>query len=212
MSIDSIFVGVSYGIKGTKIPNTSKLIICIFSVIYSAISIASGNLLANIIPTEMVKIFGALILALIGLAMIIKVLKKKNQKSNNNNTDEYLIAKQQKTTNASTNFANSLDLTMQILQDPDAGDVDKSGIIDKKESLLLGTALSIDALGAGIGSSFLGMGRWYVPLAIGIFQLLFLCAGLFVGKYCKKNISLKEEYMSVISGVILIGFSIFKLM
>ena len=47
LSIDSVFVGITYGIKGTKIPFSSFLIILIFSVFYAAISVLGGGCLKN---------------------------------------------------------------------------------------------------------------------------------------------------------------------
>ena len=141
--------------------------------------------------------------------MIIKAFRKKNEIAKNFHSDKYIFEKEPK--NIYTIFIKPLGITVQILKNPDIVDIDKSGVIDIKESLILGFALSIDALVAGIGSSLLGISSWYLPFVIGLFQLLFLCAGLFFGKYFKNKINIKGQYMSAISGAILIAFSIFKL-
>ena len=206
LSIDSAFVGFSYGIKGTKIPNLSKLIICVFSVLYAGISLLAGHALMNFLPPEAAKVTGALILALIGLGMVVKALEKSPPPEAGSPT---LPAKKRK--GIYIFLIGQLEITIRILKDPDAGDLDKSGSIDAKESMLLGFALSVDALGAGVGSALLGIGRWYLPFIIGAFQLMFLCTGLFAGKCLKNRIHVSEKRLSVFSGAVLIAFSCLKL-
>lgn len=204
LSIDSAFVGFSYGIKGTKIPNLSKLVICVFSVLYAGISLLAGHALMNFLPPEAAKVTGALILALIGLGMVVKALEKKPDA-------EKPVLPAAKRSGIHIFLIGPLEITVRILKDPDAGDLDKSGSIDLKESLLLGFALSVDALGAGVGSSLLGIGRWYLPFIIGAFQLMFLCTGLLAGKCLKNRVHVSEKRLSVLSGAVLIAFSCLKL-
>ena len=49
-----------------------------------------------------------------------------------------------------------LGLVVKILREPTVADTDTSGMIDIKEALLLGSALALDALGAGLGAAATG--------------------------------------------------------
>lgn len=208
LSIDAVFVGVSYGVKGTKVPFVSKCIICAFSVLYSALSIAAGGLLAGFLPKQAGTIIGAVILGLIGLCYIIKALKK----GDSSPPPKELPPGPGEPKPLFSLMIKPLGITMQILKNPDAGDMDSSGSIDPKEAFFMGLALSVDALGAGIGSSLMGIAAWYYPFVVGGLQLIFLCGGLLAGKYLKEKIPLREVGMSVLSGMILIVLSLFKLM
>lgn len=208
LSIDALFAGFSYGLNGTRIPLTSKLIICAFSVVYCAVALLLGRTLAGVLPPMVGKIIGAAILAALGLFMIIKTRIKRRNKIKDNKGDEAprtlcrIIIK-------------SLGITIEILKNnPEAGDIDASGDIDKKEAILLGFALSADSLGAGFGSALSGLCSWYIPFAVGLCQLAFLSTGLGAGKAlsekCRKLPDRYDSITSAIPGIMLIILSIFR--
>ena len=176
LSIDALFAGFSYGLAGTKIPFSSKLIICAFSVFYAALALIAGHALAGVLPPLAGKIIGAGVLAALGVFMIIKSLLQKG------NDQKLAEESPEGPRTLFTVMIKSLGITVQILKNnPEAGDIDHSGVIDKKEALLLGFALSVDSLGAGIGSALSGLCAWYIPFVVGFCQLAFLSVGLLSG-------------------------------
>lgn len=209
LSIDALFAGFSYGLSGTRIPWLSKLIICAFSVFYAAVALMLGSALAGLLPPIVGKIIGAAVLAALGVSMILKSLShpnKKNEAAVNDSAPKTLCKI----------IIKSLGITIEILKNnPAAGDVDRSGIIDMKEALLLGFALSVDSLGAGIGSALSGLSAWYIPPAVGLCQLAFLSVGLFTGSIlCKKRRGLPAKFdkiTQVLPGILLIGLSVVRL-
>jgi putative sporulation protein YtaF len=198
-----MFVGFAYGLKGTKIPLSSKIVICIFSVVYSALGLIFGNMLANVLPSNIGEIIGTVFLSLIGIAMIYKALR--NQKS------KPAKKKQKKDGTIFKIFIKSMGITIQILKNPDKGDFDNSGVIDLKEAFVISLAISVDAICAAIASALIGLNVWYLPFLIGAIQMLFLTIGLFGGKFLKNKFNLKEKYMSILSGAMLLLLSIIKL-
>ena len=72
LNLDTISVGMAYGINNTKVPLMSKIVIFIFSVIYTGIAVIIGEQLEKILPEVLIKIVGCLILACIGVNMILK--------------------------------------------------------------------------------------------------------------------------------------------
>lgn len=202
LSIDALFAGFSYGFAGTKIPLGSKLVICAFSVIYSAVALLLGSFAAGFFSPLAGKIIGAVILAGIGVWMIIKPkIKSKKQKNTEDESEkEKTIFKV---------ILKSFGITIEILKNNvSEADIDRSGIIDIKEALLLGFALSVDSLGAGIGFALSGLTAFYIPFCVGLFQLAFLSCGLGFGAFCEKKRHARSKYADsvtqIIPGVLLI--------
>lgn len=88
-------------------------------------------------------------------------------------------------------------------KEPDSYDLDHSKHIDALEAVYLGVALSIDSFGAGISTGIAGGASFWVPVAAGLCQMVFLCAGEFCGKKLK-HIKADDRVFAVISGVLLI--------
>lgn len=72
----------------------------------------------------------------------------------------------------------SLGIVIHILRKPMSADIDKSGVINGIEAVLLGFALSIDAFGAGIGAAILGFSPIVMSIAVAIMSSLFVSIGI----------------------------------
>jgi putative sporulation protein YtaF len=205
LSVDALFVGFAYGLDGTRIPLRSKLVVCLMSILYAGVAVFAGSTVSKFIPHFVGQLIGAGILALIGLWMIIKSLLKRKHPAPQENPGRqgesvllHFIIK-------------PLNITVQILKTPGVGDVDRSGVIDTGEAILVGSALSFDAIGVGIGSALSGMNGWYIPLAIGLCQLIFLSFGLLAGSRFSVFKQLDEKYTAIIPGAFLIVLSVLRL-
>lgn len=204
LSIDALCAGLAYSLAGTRIPAVSRLIISLISVLYAGVAIFAGGMAARFLPAFAGKLIGAVILAALGVGMIVRGLRGqdgapvKHRTAAQDPTIFRLIIK-------------SLGITVQILRNPDAGDIDRSGIIDIREALLLGTALSIDAVGAGIGSALSGLTGFYVPLSIGACQLLFLSLGMAAGRLLP-FFPRQSRAAAILPGVFLIALSLLRLL
>ena len=206
LSIDALFVGFAYALDGTRIPFGSKMIICFFSILYAGIAVFAGSTAARFLPPAVGRAIGAGILFLIGCWMILKGFIK--SASTGGRTKET-------GTGGAPIFRwmiRSLGITVQILRNPDAGDIDRSGVIDIRESILLGSALSVDAIGVGIGSALSGLSGWYVPLSIGLCQLLFLSAGLTAGKHIALPKKVDGKIAAVTPGLFLLALAVLRLL
>ena len=199
LSIDALGVGVSYGIRKVRVPAASKCIICFLSVLFAAIGEWTGSFLYTVLPPAFSKWCGAGILFVMGLFILFQALRKEK--------DETVITIPKKEKIVSIAI-KSLGLVIQVVRDPSLCDIDRSKHIDPLESLLLGFALSVDAIGVGIGFSLSGQWSLFTPLLIGIFQWLFLCIGLFSGEKLRQiaNPRLKS-LISLLPGIILLGLS-----
>ena len=166
VSIDSLGIGITYGIKNTTLNFFAKFILIIMSVFFSTCSIFIGNIISSILSELLTKFISSCILIIIGIIVII---------------------------------------------DPIPFDFDNSRNIDMKEAFLLGIALSLDSISVGIGSSIGGYLSFYFPILVALFQILFLCFGVIIGKKIIKKFTVPDSIWNIISGVVLMLFGAIKI-
>lgn len=194
-SIDSIGIGLTYGIRDITISRQSKIILFIISLIISSISILIGNTLNNILSEEITNIIGSLILFFIGIIILVQTLKREKRQ-------EKKVYKL---------FIRFLGITIQIIKDPITSDFDNSKKIDSKEAIYLGTALSLDSFSVGIGAGMLGSISIIFPLIVSLFQIVFLSLGRNIGEKLNKKIHIPSKIWSILSAVLLILIGIVRL-
>ena len=61
-SIDSLGIGITYGIKNTKISKLGKIILFIISLLITYISILFGNIIQYIFPNALTNFLGCFFL------------------------------------------------------------------------------------------------------------------------------------------------------
>lgn len=81
-SIDSLGIGVTYGIKNTKISFFGKIILFVISLITTYFSIFLGNFIQNIFPDFLTKLIGSFILMSMGIYICFEALKKQDVNCN----------------------------------------------------------------------------------------------------------------------------------
>ena len=108
-------------------------------------------------------------------------------------------------------FIKCLGITIKIIKNPSSSDLDKSNVIDSKEALFLGLALSLDSLCIGIGFSMLNTFSMIFPVLTSCFQLFFLSLGNYCGKKLYSFSKLPDNIWSTISGILLIMIGFCKI-
>ena len=189
VNLDSIGVGISYGLRRIHITCRASVIIAVMSTICFALSFYLGTALNTIINPVWGKLLAASVLFLLGIWIILPA-KDGNQK----NRERILKVR-------------SLGITILILQDPPLCDFDSSKQIDAREALALAFALSLDALGVGFGAGLAGSIAWYLPIAIGVSQFIFLALGRFLGARLS-SVKIPHKVWTLTSGAILILLAI----
>lgn len=200
-SIDSLGIGITYGIKNTKISVGAKSILFFISFIISIISIYFGNLLKYIFPDFLIHYLGSFLLILMGLFMCFQSVKVSKQENEIKDDKHLKIADTEKIYSF---FIKCLGITIKIIKNPNSSDLDKSNVIDSKEALFLGLALSLDSFCIGIGFSMLNTFSIIFPLLTSCFQLFFLSLGNYCGKKLYSFSKLPDNIWSTISGMLLI--------
>lgn len=205
LSLDALGVGLAYGLRKIKIPLSSKLIICFFSVFYSGGALLLGKTLAKLIHPDWSGWIGSVILILMGVWIIVQVLCKQDSKPRE------LIPVRNETKTLFKIVIKSLGITIHVIRNPAEMDMDYSGSIDSRESFLLGLALSIDAIGAGVGSGLIGITSWVIPILVGVFQLCFLYFGCYVGERTHVAMKINQKFLSLSPGFLLILMAIIRM-
>src|SRR5690625_3085806 len=82
---------------------------------------------------------------------------------------------------------NQLQHFDSVLSDPFQADKDRSGTISVSEAFILGTALALDAFGAGLGAAMLGYSPLITAVLIASMSGLFVFTGIKVGFLLSRN-------------------------
>ncbi len=196
VSIDSLGIGITYGIRNIKIFRSAKIILFTISILLTYLSINLGSLLSNIFSKTFTKWIGACFLILMGLWIIYQALNtKKREEETLNNISSPIIYQF---------MIRFLGITVKIIRNPISSDLDHSKGIDWKESIYLGLCLSIDSLCIGICSSIIGYSSFLFPILVATFQLIFLSIGRILGNKIFSISNIPENIWSTLSGVLLI--------
>ncbi len=207
-SLDSLGIGITYGIKNTKISCLAKFVLFVISFSISVLSVWFGDMLKNFFSDFFTKVFGNLILIGMGIFVCFQAIRKNSSKLNkssfshdsNGHYEEKIYSF----------FIDFLGITIKIIKNPTSSDLDSSNSIDGKEALFLGFALSLDCFCIGSCGSALGINSFLFPLFISVFQLIFLSSGNLLGKKLHGLNHLPDNIWSVISGLLLILIGILR--
>ncbi|RIW29720.1 sporulation membrane protein YtaF [Bacillus salacetis] len=170
VSLDSFSTGLTYGLRKMRIPMRSIVIIsfCSAGTLLAAMSI--GGAAGNILPEGIADKIGGLILIALGAFVLLQFFRSGK---------DYAIDEEKILFNFEI---ESIGLVINILKRPTAADFDRSGTITGVEAVMLGLALSLDAFGAGLGAALLGYSPLLLAFTVMIMSVVFLSAGLQIGK------------------------------
>lgn len=191
LSMDALGIGLSYGLRGIKIPWLSRMVIAALSVLITWLALRAGTALLAVIPQAAGKFIGAGMLFALGGFIIFHAFKEKkakNKKSCGTVFDRYI---------------KPLGVTVKIIRDPLLCDFDASSEIEFAEAFYLGAALSVDSFGAGISSAVSGLSACSIPITAGAFQLCMLSIGYIIGKRLNAK-GIDSRILTVVSGGLLI--------
>jgi len=220
VSLDGMSAGMMYGVRNIRIPLPSVLIVSLCSAFVLFGSMAFGGLFVEWLPERAAKWIGAGILIGIGCWAIVQMAASSRrsaagepdgtaEKSGSPTAEATEAAEAEERTLLQWEI-RQLGLIIRIWKTPSAADMDRSGVITASEAVLLGIALSLDSLGAGIGAALLGFPNVATALLIGA-----ACGGfIFVGGRLGRWLSGWRWVgkLTLLPGCILIVMGILKLL
>ena len=189
-SFDNLGVGITYGIRKIRISILSNILIAVICFVLSFLGIIFGRWVSSLIPGMIPIFISAILLLFIGLRVIwISLPYKKNEK------DEHIEMK---------GFTS-------ILQNPECVDFDKSKDISILEAMVLGLALSANALTNGLSAGMLECTPFAISLASSIGSFFALWIGIKLGqKFADIQIGPFKlgDFGTLISGILLVLIAI----
>ncbi|MFF2448694.1 sporulation membrane protein YtaF [Neobacillus sp. NPDC058068] len=188
-SIDNLGVGISYGIRKIHIRLGPNILIGIICFLMSMAGISFGLWLSKILPGILPVIFGAVLLFIIGIRIILLAKPRKRDASKVKNEEGQ---------------PNSI---KGILRNPEIADTDKSGEIGWGEAIILGIALSANALTNGLGAGLLGLSPLAISLTAAVGSIVSVWAGVNLGaKLADVRIGsfTVGQFGTIISGVLIL--------
>jgi putative sporulation protein YtaF len=206
VSIDGFGVGITYGVRKIYIPGASVIIISACSGFVILLSMMVGAFLTRWMSPHGASSVGAIILIGIGLWAFIQFIRGREKEDNEGRKEE----SSEIPSTVLTLEIRQLGIIIQILRTPSAADMDRSGTITTGEALLLGTALSLDAFGAGIGAGLVGYPPIPTALLIAAASGTFLWLGTRVGFRVAGWRWVRQ--LTALPGLILIAMGLFKLL
>lgn len=232
LSLDGFGAGVTYGLRKTRIPLLSVLIISLCSGLVLGASMQAGALLQRFLSPSVASVIGAAILILLGLWSLYQQVRRKSEsdvqpvssKDVSKSLMETKTSDHQVKSRREVNTAGQVHLqravfsleipkagvVIQILRSPSKADLDDSGSISPWEAMWLGIALSLDAFGAGLGAAMLGFSPLGTAAVVSLFSGIFLVLGMRVGlRFASKG---GMRFISYLPAFLLIVMGIMKLL
>ena len=205
-SIDSLGIGVTYGIRHINICRKAKFILFTISFIISFIAIILGNVLGKVFNPHFANYLSGGILISVGVLLIFQTIKK-NKKENvkivENSKEEIKEIYQL--------IIKTFGITIKIIKNPISSDFNKSNNIEEREAIYLAIALSIDAFSIGIGSGCVSGISIIFPFLVSFFQIIFLSIGRCFGEKLQKNTVLSSKVFNLIAGIVLIIMGVVRI-
>lgn len=186
-SIDNFGVGISYGIRRIRIQLFSNLLIAGICFLFSIVGIVFGRWVSTVLPETFPIIISVVLLALIGLRIILLTIQKKDQVINESNKKPKSIK--------------------GILMNPESVDMNEPRYIGWGESILLGIALSANALVNGLGAGLLGLSPLTISLVTAFGSFITIWIGVSIGQKAA-NVRIGKftlgQFGTILSGVIIL--------
>ncbi|MBU7320374.1 sporulation membrane protein YtaF [Paenibacillus oleatilyticus] len=189
-SLDNLGVGISYGIRRIRVGVLSNLIIAMICFLFSETGIFFGQWLSEVLPGMFPVLVGAFVLTVIGLRIVLLAMPRKQAMTTEEKEDR--------------SDGSSL---KDLLQHPEKADKDKSGSIGIGESVVLGIALSANAVTNGLSAGLMNLSPLAISLTAAQGSFITIWIGVAIGRKVagvRIGSFTLGQFGTLISGVILL--------
>lgn len=197
LNIDSLSIGVNYGLRKIKVSVPAILTIVLISLGALTLSYFAGYVLFSFISIFVSKIICSTLLILLGLFLFTQTI-----------FNIYFPVEREELPIKKIKI-KSLNLIINIAREPSVADMDHSEVIDMKEAVYIGAALSLDALTVGLALAAYQIPlTWFLLISAAI-NSTFLLVGQQVGRFAGRFIS--ENKLKLVASVTIILLGLTKL-
>lgn len=159
-------------------------------------SLFLGSIIKEFVPVKVTSTISFIILFSFGIYYLFDSMVKNYVRKNRDSNKKLKIK------------FSDLSFIIDICIDETKADMDHSKILSPKEALYLSTALSLDSLAIGLGSSLGNVNYMQIVILSLISDFVFVYAGAFVGR---KFVEKSKLNLSWLSGIILIFLAITRI-
>lgn len=178
-SSDCFIIGFNYGVKGVRVSRTSNGFIALVCLLGTLGATLLGRCVGVFFPAGVGELIGGGLLTVLGLWVLVSAALPRRESAR------------------------------PYSEDPDMVDVDRSKVIELRESLLIGLMLCLNNLGIGVGAGLSGVSALYLPPLCGALSYLFLWAGSTLGA-CVVDRRLSKA-LEIASGLLILCFGLHSL-
>lgn len=168
LSLDALMVGLLYGLRGIRVSQGAAAIVSLATALLLGTAMGAGRFLAALLAPRVAERAGAAILALTGGWITLQTLRARPGAPTAAGEGWHRVWRLR---------LGSVGIVVEILREPSAADLDRSGHINPAEAVLLGVALALDSVAAGFGAALTGFSPLGLPLAAGATSFVLLSAG-----------------------------------
>ncbi|MBO3459273.1 sporulation membrane protein YtaF [Aetokthonos hydrillicola Thurmond2011] len=190
-NVDNFAIGIAYGVKRIKIGISGNFIIAIFSSLGTYCSMSIGAILAKFLSHNLANLLGSGALVAIGIWGIWDAIiteRKEKRRKNKSSVNELSY----------TTFIN----------EPERADLDKSRLIDVRESLTLAFALTINNIAGGVGAGLSGVNIFITTYLTFVLSITAIFFGYFLG--ARFTAQMSGKITGILSGCLIICIGIYE--
>jgi len=187
LSTDSLVVGAGYGSRGVRVPPVALVLTGATSWLLLLAAISGGRYLGMFLQPGVARWAGAAVLIVLGL---------------------WQLRARPQAPRDSAHLSPGWRETFNVIKYPQAADLDGSGSIGIWEAVMLGIALGMDAVAAGLGAGLTGSPLWLLPALTGACGVLFFSVGMTAGRRTAAHARAPVRFLP---GILLITIGLLRL-
>jgi putative sporulation protein YtaF len=187
-NLDNLGIGVSFGARSIRVPFISNMMISVLSMIAAYFSITLGNVLSNLIPSDLANAAGGIMIIVIGLWAIKSDLKSRVESNKDIKSNQIY----------------------SLQNDPCKADTDGNNLLSLKESVMLGIALAVNCVAGGFGAGVTGLSPLATTISIGFFSLLSVAVGVRAGQEITKTWF--GKWSNLVGGILLVCIGFYEIL
>jgi putative sporulation protein YtaF len=192
-SLDSLGVGVAYGLSGTRVRFAAHTAISTVMMAITWTSVALGNQLSRCLPEFGAHLLSALFFVGVGIWTLAPMFRRRPRKEDN----------------VASDLPDHTPTLTQVLDNPLLADQDASREIDIHEALLLGVALSLNNIGGGVSAGLIRLSPFWMAFWSVFFNIVCLTGGHLLGNRLSR--SRLSVYAQALSGVLMVVIGLWQL-
>jgi putative sporulation protein YtaF len=199
LSLDSLMVGLLYGLRGIRLSWGAMGVVAGATGLLLALSMAAGRLIATVMAPAMAGRLGAVLLIGVGVWITYQTLRSQGEAERPAPEPLHKVWRVK---------LGSVGVVIEILREPGAADLDRSGHISLTEACFLGVALALDSTAAGLGAALAG----YSPLGLPVAAACATLGLLYAGSRWARLLPFKlEGPWAAIHGVVLLMVGLYRI-